>query len=198
MSAPAVDPIFDDSLRQHRQLTEWLSGQRDLLASIADALSNTLDSGGKILWCGNGGSAADAQHFAAELVGRFQLDRRGLASLALTTDSSILTSIANDYGYEIIFKRQVEALAKPGDLLVGISTSGNSKNVVLALQAARNLGLRTVGFTGEGGGQIAALVDHLFAVPSRTTARIQEMHLLAGHLLCDAVERRFATGRAGA
>jgi len=121
-------------------------------------------------------------------VGRFQHERRGLASLALTTDSSALTSIANDYGYETVFSRQVEAIGVTGDLLVGISTSGNSHNVVAALQAARSQGLTTVAFTGAGGGRMVKLADHLFAVESKVTARIQEAHILAGHMLCDWVE----------
>jgi D-sedoheptulose 7-phosphate isomerase len=159
-----------------------------VLEGIALAMTAALRSEGKILWCGNGGSAADSQHLAAELVGRFRRERRGLASIALTTDSSILTAVANDYGYETVFSRQVEALGNPGDLLVGISTSGNSHNVVAALEAARSHGLITIGFTGQRGGRIAQLVDHLFAVESQDTARIQEAHILAGHMLCDWIE----------
>ena len=128
------------------------------------------------------------QHLAAEIVGRFRRERRGLPSVALTTDTSILTSVANDYGYEAVFSRQVEALGVPGDLLVGISTSGNSPNVVAALQAARSQNLVTVAFTGAGGGRMAPLSDHLFAVASRDTARIQEAYMLAGHMLCDWIE----------
>jgi D-sedoheptulose 7-phosphate isomerase len=121
-------------------------------------------------------------------VGRFRRERRGLPSIALTTDTSILTSISNDYGYEMVFSRQVEAMARPGDVLVGISTSGNSRNVVAALEAAKLHGVTTVAFTGEGGGRMGALADHLFAVGSRDTARIQEAHILAGHMLCDWLE----------
>lgn len=159
-----------------------------ILESIARAMSSALRIGGKILWCGNGGSAADSQHMAAEIVGRFRRERHGLPSIAITTDTSILTAVANDYGYDAVFSRQVEALGNAGDLLVGISTSGNSKNVVCALTAARAKGLGTVAFTGSGGGQMATLVDHLFAVESRDTARIQEAHILAGHMLCDWIE----------
>jgi len=155
---------------------------------------STLRAGGKILWCGNGGSAGDSQHLAAELVGRYRRERRGMASLALTTDSSALTSIANDYGYEAVFSRQVEALGVEGDLLVGISTSGNSQNVVAALAAARRHGMATVAFTGAGGGRIAKLADHLFAVASKETARIQEAHILAGHMLCDWIELDCVSG----
>jgi D-sedoheptulose 7-phosphate isomerase len=160
-----------------------------VLEAIALAMTATLRAGGKILWCGNGGSAGDSQHLAAEIVGRFCRERRGLASVALTTDTSILTSVANDYGFEAVFSRQIEALGNPGDLLVGISTSGNSGNVIAALQAARSQGLVTVGFTGAGGGKVAALAEHLFAVASRDTARVQEAHILAGHILCDWIER---------
>jgi D-sedoheptulose 7-phosphate isomerase len=148
----------------------------------------TLCAGRKILWCGNGGSAADSQHLAAELVGRFERERQGLASIALTTDTSILTAIGNDLGFERVFSRQVEAIGSPGDLLVGMTTSGNSPNVILALEAARKLKIATVAFTGQGGGKVAQLADHLFAVPSRNTARIQEGHTLAGHMICDWLE----------
>jgi D-sedoheptulose 7-phosphate isomerase len=159
-----------------------------VLEAIARAMVSTLRAGGKILWCGNGGSAGDSQHLAAELVGRYRRERHGMASLALTTDSSALTSIANDYGYEAVFSRQVEALGVEGDLLVGISTSGNSQNVVAALAAARRQGMATVAFTGAGGGRMVKLADHLFAVASKETARIQEAHILAGHMLCDWIE----------
>ena len=144
--------------------------------------------GGKILWCGNGGSAADAQHMAAEFMVRFRHDRRGIPSVALSTDTSILTAASNDYGYEHIFQRQVEALAVKGDVVVGISTSGNSRNVFLALEAARKIGAVTVAFTGKGGGKLATWADFLFAVPSSDTARIQEAHILGGHVLCEILE----------
>jgi len=144
--------------------------------------------GGKILWCGNGGSAADAQHMAAEFVVRFRHERRGIPSIALTTDTSILTAASNDYGYEHLFQRQVEALAVRGDVVVGISTSGNSRNVYLALEAARKLGAVTVAMTGSGGGKLATKADFLFAVPSTDTARVQEAHIVAGHVLCEILE----------
>jgi D-sedoheptulose 7-phosphate isomerase len=151
-------------------------------------MSAALVQGKKILWCGNGGSAADAQHMAAEIVGRFRRERRGLPSIALTTDTSILTAVANDYGYEAVFSRQVEALGNEGDVLVAISTSGNSPNVVKAVEMAKELGLVTVGFTGAGGGRLATLADFLFAVPTKDTARVQEAHSLVAHVLCDWVE----------
>jgi D-sedoheptulose 7-phosphate isomerase len=172
--------------------------QAPALEAIARAMASALRAGGKILWCGNGGSAADSQHLAAELVGRFRLERRGLASIALTTDSSILTSVANDYGFEMVFARQVEAIGNAGDVLVGISTSGNSRNVIAALETGRAQGLVTVAFTGAGGGEIAALADHVFAVDSRDTARIQEAHILAGHMLCDWIELAAASTEASA
>jgi len=185
---PDASGIFDKAIAEHLETVRQLHEQRDALEAMARAMSATLRSGGKILWCGNGGSAADSQHLAAELVGRFRRERRGLASVALTTDTSVLTSIANDYGYDAVFSRQVEALGVAGDLLVGISTSGNSPNVVAALLKARAQGLVTVAFTGAGGGKLAELADHLFAVDSRNTARIQEAHILAGHMLCDWIE----------
>jgi len=183
-----VARIFDQAIADHLEVVTQLYQMRPHLQSIAETMCACLHAGGKILWCGNGGSAADAQHLAAELVGRFRRERRGLASVALTTDTSILTSIGNDYGYEAIFSRQIEALGRPQDLLVGFSTSGNSPNVAQALTKARALGMHTVAFTGIGGGMMAKLADNLFAVPSNDTARIQEVHILAGHMLCDWIE----------
>ena len=187
-SNPDAASIFAKALQEHLEVIRQTEAQLPVLEAIAQAMTSALRAGGKILWCGNGGSAADSQHLAAEIVGRFRRERRGLASIALTTDSSILTSVANDYGFEAVFARQVEALGNRGDVLVGISTSGNSRNVIAALETARAHGLVTVAFTGEGGGKAAPLADHLFAVPSRDTARIQEAHMLAGHLLCDWIE----------
>jgi D-sedoheptulose 7-phosphate isomerase len=189
--APDAASIFEKAIDEHLGVIAQVKAQQPVLEAIARAMTETLSKGGKILWCGNGGSAGDAQHLAAELVGRFRRERRGLASLALTVDSSILTSVGNDYGYEAVFSRQVEALGKAEDLLVGISTSGNSRNVIAALQAASALGLATVAWTGEGGGKMSDLADHLFAVGSRDTARIQEAHMLAGHMLCDWIELEF-------
>lgn len=162
----------------------------DAIARAADACAAALEAGGKVLFCGNGGSAADAQHLAGELVSRFMYDRPGLAAVALTTDSSILTAIGNDYGYERVFSRQVEALGRAGDVLVGISTSGRSANVLRALEAARALRMVTVGFTGRDGGQMAALCDVELRMPSAVTPLIQQGHLLVGHLICLLVEER--------
>jgi D-sedoheptulose 7-phosphate isomerase len=154
-------------------------------------MANCLQSAGKILACGNGGSAADAQHFAAELVGRFERERRELAAIALTTDSSILTAIANDYHYDEIFSKQVRGLGKKGDILLAISTSGNSKNVIAAIEAAKKIGMHVIALTGNGGGKIAGLLGeqdiHLCA-PSTRTARIQETHLVLLHGLCDGID----------
>lgn len=152
-------------------------------------MTRAILAGKKVLWCGNGGSAADSQHLAAEFMGRFRRERCAFPSIALTTDTSILTAIGNDYGYERVFQRQVEALCAKGDVLVGISTSGSSKNVCAALQTARQIGAFTVAFTGQSGGEIAAIADVALRIPSKDTARIQEGHMLCGHMLCDWVER---------
>ncbi len=191
---PNPSTVFFRAFTDHLDLVKAVAAQQEQLERIAQAMSQTLADGHRILWCGNGGSAADSQHLAAEIVGRFRRERRGMPSIALTTDTSILTAVGNDYGFDAIFSRQVEALGQPGDLLVGISTSGNSRNVVAALEVARAQHLRTVGFTGEGGGRMASLCDHLFAVPSRDTARVQEMHLFAGHMLCDWIEIAATSG----
>jgi D-sedoheptulose 7-phosphate isomerase len=180
--------VFGKAIADHLHVIATVNEQQELLEIIAREMAAALHRGNQILWCGNGGSAGDSQHLAAEIVGRFRRERRGLPSIALTTDTSILTSVANDYGYEAVFSRQVEAMGRPGDVLVGISTSGNSHNVICALEAARPRGLTTVAFTGEGGGRMGALADHLFAVSSRDTARIQEAHILAGHMICDWLE----------
>lgn len=155
------------------------------------AMTDCLRAGGKVMACGNGGSAADAQHFAAELIGRFERERQELAAIALTTDTSILTAVGNDYSYDEIFAKQVRGLGKKGDILIGISTSGNSKNVVNAIEAAKKMGIKIIALTGNGGGKIASLLDaddiHLCA-PSTRTARIQETHLVLLHALCDGVD----------
>lgn len=155
------------------------------------AMTNCLRSGGKVMACGNGGSAADAQHFAAELIGRFERERQELAAIALTTDTSILTAVGNDYSYDEIFSKQVRGLGKNGDILIGISTSGNSKNVVKAIEAAKKLGIKIIALTGNGGGKIASLLDAddiNLCAPSTRTARIQETHLVLLHALCDGVD----------
>jgi D-sedoheptulose 7-phosphate isomerase len=163
--------------------------QAPMIVAIAERVVETFRRGGKLLLCGNGGSAADAQHIAAEFVSRFRRERHGLPAIALTTDTSILTAISNDYGYERVFARQVEALGRPGDMVIGISTSGISASVIAAMRAARNGGMATVGFTGASGGTLVDHVDLCLCVPSHNTARIQEVHITAAHVVCEIVER---------
>jgi D-sedoheptulose 7-phosphate isomerase len=163
--------------------------QASIIVAIAERIVETFRRGGKLLLCGNGGSAADAQHIAAEFVSRFRRERRGLPAIALTTDTSILTAISNDYGYERVFARQVEALGRPGDMVIGISTSGLSASVITAMRAARDGGMATVGFTGASGGMLVDNVDLCLCVPSHNTARIQEVHITVAHVVCEIVER---------
>jgi D-sedoheptulose 7-phosphate isomerase len=160
----------------------------DAFTTLVAACVTSIRGGGKLMFFGNGGSAADAQHLATELSVRYVKDRKAIAALALTTDTSTLTAAGNDLGFDRIFARQIEALGRPGDVVIAISTSGKSPNVSLALQQAKAMGLVTAGFSGKGGGAMTALTDHLLVVPSDTTARIQEMHILLGHMLCGALE----------
>ena len=166
----------------------FFAANEDRIATVAREILRALEGGRKVLLFGNGGSAADAQHIAAEWIGRFHHERRPLAAIALTTDSSILTCIGNDYGYEQVFVRQVQALGSKGDIAIAISTSGNSPNVVLATAAARELGLVTIGMTGREGGKLASMVDHHLNVPHESTARVQETHIMIGHILCELVD----------
>jgi Phosphoheptose isomerase len=180
-----------EQFAEHEQgLAATLAAVSGPFARLVDCCARALEAGGRILFFGNGGSAADAQHLAAELVVRYRVNGRALASVALTTDTSILTACANDYSYDEIFSRQVEALMRPEDVAIGITTSGNSPNVLKALEAARALGGTAAGFTGRDGGRMVGLADPLIVVPSPVTARIQEMHILIGHALCDLLERR--------
>jgi len=162
------------------------------IQQAAQMVTQTILDGNKILLFGNGGSAADAQHIAAEFTGRFVKERRGLPAIALTTDTSALTAIGNDYGYDRVFERQIEALAQKGDLLIGITTSGNSPNVLRALEKGRVMGCQTLALTGKDGGKASQYADLNIIVPSQVTARIQEMHILIGHILCSAVDSIFA------
>ena len=176
-------------------MLEALAADETLVAAIARAaaaMTDALGSGHKVLFLGNGGSAADAQHLAAELVGRLALDRAALPAIALTADSAVLTALGNDFGFEDVFRRQVEALGAPGDVLVAISTSGRSKNVLKALQAARERGMTTIGLTGAAGSEMAALCETCLAMPSRETQKIQEGHIVVGHIVCGLVERAIA------
>ena len=188
--ADRVRALLEDSLAAHRAALETLA---EPVARAAARLGACLDAGGKILACGNGGSAADAQHFAAELVGRFERERAALPAVALTADTSALTAIGNDYGFEAVFRRQVEGLGRPGDCLLAISTSGDSPNVLAAAAAARERGLGVVALTGRGGGRLAAALgaeDVELRAPAASTARVQELHILLLHCLCDLLDRR--------
>lgn len=158
------------------------------IEKVADLLLNTIKSGKKILLFGNGGSAADAQHIAAELSGRYKKERRGLPAVALTTDTSALTAISNDYGFDFMFSRQVEAIANEGDAVIGISTSGNSSNVLEGLKQAKKMNCSLIGFSGKDGGELSKLTDFNIIVPSDNVARIQEMHILVGHICCQIIE----------
>jgi D-sedoheptulose 7-phosphate isomerase len=183
-----VSQHFEESIRVKQEAAEWLAAP---LASAIAAMTHTLINDGKILACGNGGSAADAQHFAAELVGRFEADRQGLSAIALTTDTSILTSIGNDYAFKHVFSRQIRALGHAGDMLLAISTSGNSVNILEAIRAAHEHDMQVIALTGRGGGRACALLreeDIHLCVPAQRTARIQEVHLLMIHCLCDGID----------
>lgn len=187
----ALDNLIERELAGTRAAIEALYADRAYRHSVIEVARifvATLNAGKTLLFAGNGGSAADAQHIAGELVSRFLFDRPGLAAIALSTDTSVLTSIGNDYGYEYVFARQVEALGRPGDVFMGISTSGNSPNVLVALAAARKKGLTTVGLTGGRGGKMIDLCDHVLCAPASSTPRIQECHLATYHLLCALVE----------
>lgn len=184
--------LFKTHLSEHQDAIAKLNAMSDQIAPLAAAWLTALKDGKKIIFFGNGGSAADAQHLAAELVVRYRINRPALAGLALTTDTSILTAHSNDFGYDTVFSRQIEALAQPGDVVLGISTSGTSQNVLLGLQAANKRGCVTIAFTGEKGADCAAEAALSFKAPSAVTARVQECHLLIGHLLCDVAEQSFA------
>lgn len=181
-----------EELKDHQQLIQRvINGQTRDIETACQIMVSTLMNGNKVLLAGNGGSAADAQHIAAELSGRFVKERKALPGIALTVDTSALTSIANDYGYDHVFSRQLEALAQPGDLFIGISTSGNSQGILNALETARTIGCKTLGLSGRNGGKMTGLCDLNIVVPSEITARIQEMHILIGHILCKAVDNAF-------
>ncbi len=176
---------FEESARVKRALADTSS---EVVARAAALVYECLRDGHKVLLCGNGGSAADAQHISGEFVGRFLRERRALPSIALTTDTSILTAIGNDYSYDVIFSRQVEALGQPGDVLIGITTSGNSPNVLRAVEAAKRIGLRTIGLTGLSGGKLAPLADVCICVPTTATPRVQEGHIAIAHVICELVD----------
>jgi len=185
------DKIKDIFLESIHVKEELLRNNIAQIIEIANSAIDCLKKGAKIILFGNGGSASDSQHIAAELVGRFKKDRTALAAIALTTNTSILTSLANDYGYEIIFAKQIEALGKKNDLVIGISTSGRAKNVILGIKQAKKMGLKTVALTGGDGGELVKLADISLIVPSNITARIQEAHITIGHIICELIEQSF-------
>jgi D-sedoheptulose 7-phosphate isomerase len=184
-----IDEIFRHEFEQHKSVVDATARtvRRDLGLALA-ILEHSVRQGGKLLFFGNGGSAADAQHIAAELVIRYKKDRKAIAAIALTTDTSTLTACSNDFGFDRLFERQIEALGRPGDVAIGISTSGKSQNVLRGLKQARSDGLKTVGLSGGTGGDMGAVCDALIIVPSSVTARVQEMHITIGHILCVALE----------
>ncbi|AYL94714.1 SIS domain-containing protein [Mucilaginibacter celer] len=181
-----------NELKDHQETLQCvIDTLGDDIATACEMITSTIKNGSKVLLAGNGGSAADAQHIAAELTGRYVKDRQPLPGIALTVDTSALTSIANDYGYEHVFSRQLEAFARPGDLFIGISTSGNSPGILAAFESAKKLEVKTLGLSGRNGGKMNGLCDLNIIVPSSITARIQEMHILIGHILCTAVDDLF-------
>lgn len=181
--------LIQHEISEHLAAAEKMTNLTDAIAEAATLCIECLNNGGKLLIFGNGGSAADAQHIAAELVGRYKTERKGLPAIALTTDTSALTSIGNDYGYDQVFQRQVEALANPGDIVIGISTGGSSGNVLNALKLANDLGATTIGFSGRDGGEMNNICAVNLVAPANDTPRIQEMHILIGHTLCHLIEQ---------
>jgi len=186
-----VSSSFSEQLNDHIAVMELLHSLAPQVNTVGELWLDCLKKGGKVLLMGNGGSAADAQHIAAELVGRFVTERKGLAAMALTTDTSILTSVGNDYGFDFVFSRQIEGLANPEDIVFAYSTSGNSKNVIKAMQTAKEIGCKSIILTGKSGGQLRNMADHCICVPSDSTARIQEAHAFIGHMLCHYVDDKF-------
>jgi len=189
-----IRTIIAASVRTKQQLLED-PALLQTIAAVTGCIAGAFRAGNKVLFCGNGGSAADAQHLAAEFSGRFYSDRDPLPSEALHCNTSYLTAVANDYGYEFVYSRMVKGIGRPGDVLVGLSTSGNSVNIIRAMETAQALGLVTVGLTGETGGSMGACCDYLIRVPSRDTPRIQESHILIGHIICQLAEAQlFSNG----
>lgn len=183
------DKIKDILLESIQVKEELLRTSIGKIIEITDIITDSLKKNGKIIFFGNGGSASDSQHLAAELVGRFKKDRDALPAISLTTNTSILTALANDYGYEIVFAKQIEALGQKNDVAIGISTSGKAKNVVLGIKQAKKMGMKTIAFTGADGGELAKLTEVSLVVPSSVTARIQEAHITVGHIVCELVEQ---------
>lgn len=198
VNSPVIEKgasLAKNSLQAHAELFETIEeSEIPNIERCAELIFQTFENGGKVLICGNGGSAADSQHLAAEFVGRYETERRALAAIALTTDTSALTALANDYNFERVYSRQVEALARPEDLLIAISTSGNSPNVVAAILAARQIGCRTLGMTGAKGKKLASLCDECVLIPAERTARIQEAHITVAHIWCEIIDEKLGRG----
>lgn len=191
MNAFDLHTFWDHETREHQDVaTKTFASLQSEFSAMLEACAASIQNGGKIVFFGNGGSAADAQHLATELTVRYTKDRPAIAAVALTTDTSALTAIGNDFGFDHLFSRQIEALGKPGDIAIGISTSGNSANVLNGLEAARKGGLKSIGLSGKDGGKMSEFCDILLVIPSNTTARIQEMHITLGQMLCGALEKK--------
>lgn len=190
MSISLIKKEIESNIQTAQKSLEILA---PVIDNVAKCMIKALKDGKKILICGNGGSAADSQHFAAELTGRYKRERKGLKAIALTTDTSAITAIANDYSYDVVFSRQAEALLDSGDILIGISTSGNSKNIINALECANKLGCITISLSGKDGGKMKSVCDYSIVVPSNDTPRIQEIHILCIHILCEIVEKSFTS-----
>lgn len=184
--------IFESALLEHQEVIEKVKNQLEgVIELIGYKCKDAIEHGNTLFFMGNGGSAADSQHIAAEMVGRFMKERKGLPSIALTTDTSILTAVGNDYGYDEVFSRQVEALVKPNDVVFGITTSGNSSNIINAIHKAKESGALTIGLTGKDGGQLKEICEHCLIIPSNNTARIQEAHILIGHMICEIIDEGY-------
>ena len=180
---------IQNHLSEHLDVANLLgSSYIDKIYSCAELIVKTLQDGGTIFWCGNGGSASDSQHLAAELIGRYDKNRKPIRSISLSSDAAVMTCISNDFGYDELFARQLEGLGKKGDILISITTSGKSQNILNAINQAKSMQIHTIGLLGKGGGEAKLLCDNVIIVPSQTTARVQEMHILFGHILCDLIE----------
>jgi D-sedoheptulose 7-phosphate isomerase len=186
-----LDTIDEQFTAHNETIKKVIEMDKTVLSHVADIIVYALRNGNKLILCGNGGSAADAQHIAAELTGRYKTERMSLPGIALTTDTSALTAIGNDYGYEYVFSRQLEGIGKSGDVLIGISTSGNSENIIKAFESAKRMGIKTVGLTGRDGGKMNDVADYNIIIPSDDTPRIQEMHILIGHTICQIIDNSF-------
>lgn len=189
----SINDVVENQIKESIEVKERMLNDKSILSlieEVSDVIAESYKHGGKLLLCGNGGSAGDAQHIAGEMVARFRIERKALSAIAFNTNSSIVTAIGNDYEYDIIFERQVEAFGKEGDVLISISTSGNSKSVIRAIKKAKEMNIKTLSFLGKDGGECKEISDYSIVVPSNDTPRIQEAHIMVGHIICDIVERR--------